>query len=164
MGLDISAYRQIKKLNPATLELDSEGWPMGDAFWMRDIPGDCFPRQAADLVLEGYYDYGCEVFSFRAGGYSGYNMWRDKLAQLVGTNPDSLSNDDTSAFAELIYFSDCEGYIGPTVCAKLANDFAQYAEQAKALDDTADGWFYRVYCLFRRAFEVGQDNGVVHFH
>ena len=59
MGLDISAYRQIKKLNPATLELDSEGWPMGDAFWMRDIQCDYFPRQAADMVLEVYYDYGC---------------------------------------------------------------------------------------------------------
>lgn len=164
MGLDISAYRQVTKMNPSELELDSDGYSInGDVTRMHDFQNENFPRQGEGLDLASYYDCGTEYFGFRAGSYSGYNQWRSELAQMAGVNESALGPSDTCAFAELIYFSDCEGFIGPVVSAKLANDFAAFAQKAEDFSSNHP-YFLQTYNNFRYAFEMAKDGGMVHFH
>ena len=182
MGLDVSAYRKLKQLdvlfnadgdpvNPATgeeLEYDDYVKP----YISRD-----FPKQAADLVKGAAYGFedSAHVWS---GGYGGYNNWREELAKLAGYPvgvyyrvpgyaPSATESYSQGAFQvasgpfhELICFSDCEGAIGPTVCAKLAKDFAEWDERAKAVG----GWFYESYVMWREGFEFAADGGAIEFH
>jgi hypothetical protein len=69
-------------------------------------------------------------------------------------------------FWELIQFADNEGYIGPTVAAKLATDFANWADRAKefAKDPEVGEWWLVSYNKWRQAFELAADGGVVDFH
>jgi hypothetical protein len=64
-------------------------------------------------------------------------------------------------FRELLCFSDCDGVIGAQVAAKLARDFAEWDERAKALGDS---WFYEKYTEWQRCFEMAADDGAVSFH
>jgi hypothetical protein len=182
MGLDVSAYSKLKKLdvlfnedgepvNPETREvLDYD-----DYFKVYANPH--FPRQAADLTHKGVYAFedSAHVWS---GGYGRYNNWREELAKLAGYTPAlyyripdyapsaMLSHSvgagevDSGPFHELIHFTDCDGVIGPTICAKLARDFAEWDERAKALGDG----FYESYRQWREGFELAADGGAVHFH
>jgi hypothetical protein len=70
-------------------------------------------------------------------------------------------------FYELINFADHEGVIGPKTSAKLAGDFAAFAEKSKAFAESLsvedrDGW-NELYELWRRAFEVAAHRGAVLF-
>ena len=65
-------------------------------------------------------------------------------------------------FVELIDFADNEGYIGPTVAAKLARDFAQH--EASILSPEVEGWQAKLYRDWRHAFELAADNGCVDLH
>ncbi|HZN71411.1 MAG TPA: hypothetical protein VFC00_06980 [Micromonosporaceae bacterium] len=98
--------------------------------------------------------------SFRAGSYSGYSWWRERLA---GTfNP---HRDADLPFYELIWFADNEGDIGPLAAADLLGDFhAGYeAWQAECEGDTYD--FHReVYNDWTKACELASDSGFIDFH
>lgn len=161
MGLDITAYRQLRTADGAIV--DEDGYPVDDK-QVKINPAytaEPFRDRCADVVA-GVYEY-AETLGFRAGSYSGYNEWRRGLAALVGTTTEAVwsgMNGD-SPFAELINFSDCEGVIGPKVSAKLAVDFAEW--QAKA-DTHADAYWRGRYAEWRKAFEMGADGGVVEFH
>lgn len=160
MGLDISAYRQAKKLDAA--QLDENGEPVdyvriayGRVFDNTDFPG------RNDGLENGYYS-AAEGMVFRAGSYGGYNRWRDELAQLVGAPGASAylgESGRSGPFAELINFSDCEGTIGPVTSAKLAKDFADFQHVAGET-----GYFAESYALWRKAFEMAADGGFVDFH
>jgi hypothetical protein len=169
MGLDITAYRNLtEKPNAA---LDEDGYPEeGVRFWNNaDFPG------RFDGLKEGMvYEY-AECYDFRAGGYGGYNEWRERLAKLAEYPATEYKRwglkelrHDAGAWArgsgpfyELINFADNEGTIGPVVAKKLAADFAEWDERAKA---TGDEWFYDRYQAWRKAFEMAADNGAVSFH
>lgn len=69
--------------------------------------------------------------------------------------------DGTSPFFELIHFADNEGVIGPVVSAKLAKDFRDNYERAKAF---GDGYWLSKYEKWMAAFEMAADNGAVEFH
>jgi hypothetical protein len=180
MGLDITAYRQLK---PCAAP---EGAATGDYDYERffaPLNNDHFPGRAAGLDSEWYEFSRLDgaVLGFRAGSYSGYNNWREWLAKLAGY-PEDPAEDlrhrhsggawkaDGGPFWELIYFADNEGTIGPIVSAKLAKDFAEWDERAKAFSETIDAdaesraWFYRQYQTWRHAFEMAADNGAVDFH
>jgi hypothetical protein len=165
MGLDITAYTDIAKI-------DNE--EVADFF---AYAHPAFPLQ--NEGIEGYHT-GLSVHDFRAGSYSGYNQWRNHLCMMAhGVSADSLwhiaMNDWThdsitadSPFVALINFSDCEGLIGPNMSAKLATDFDQYAEKAKAYaesigDPYGNIWLSK-YCDWRKAFEEASNNGCVVFH
>lgn len=175
MGLDITAYRGLRKAK------DGEGidpkYPEEadyDHDWHRMYVNPDFPTQADDIEDRAIY-HPEESFGFRAGSYSGYNLWRDQLAALVGhpvfvggnygdhqRHSASVWNDpQPGAFVELIHFSDCEGVIGPTTSAKLARDFAEFQAQA---DQHPDEWFRAKYADWRKAFEMAADGGAVDFH
>ncbi|MNJ79827.1 hypothetical protein D3C77_779790 [compost metagenome] len=48
--------------------------------------------------------------------------------------------------------------------AKLAKDFADFDERAKYFDGDEDGWFYKKYLDWKKAFELASDGGTVDFH
>lgn len=65
-----------------------------------------------------------ESFDFRAGSYSGYNWYREKLGEL-----------NAEAFREQIDFSDCEGVIGSVVANRLAKAYWENASKAICFSD-----------------------------
>lgn len=174
MGLDITAYRGLKKLDvlfnahgepvdPVTRE------PVDNYLWARVVD---YPLQAVGLEDGAVYSYADAEHVF-SRGYIGYGVWREALAKMTGypaVYADFLTPKYQHAaacwqgamgpFCELINFSDCEGVIGPTVAAKLAKDFAEWDERAKSVDAPR---FYEGYCAIRRGLEIAADGGAVRF-
>lgn len=153
MGLDIVYYTNIEYIGSIEEHEDAQ----------IHLRQDHFSR--GDGLKEGAYtaNYGG---GFGAGSYSGYNNWRDQLAQKVLEMTSEeiwLEGDSSKPFIELINFSDCEGYIGPKTCAKLAKDFNEYEEKAKKHPPLEDDWFIKKYQEWKTAFNVAADNGVVIF-
>lgn len=179
MGLDITAYSKVRKID---CHFDAEGDPIDkvtgehldydfQAYANPDFPG----RNGS---IEGRAIYAAaDRFDFWAGGYGGYNAWRNELAQLAGypqapyvphgSGTIQLRHDAAAwaaaegAFWELINFSDCEGVIAPEVSKKLAQDFADYQDKA---DAHGDELFRGRFAEFRKAFELASDQGAVRFH
>lgn len=172
MGLDINAYSKLTFA--ANQNIDEDDADDDDTLTYLHVHPD-FPAQGAGLRT-GYYVIEGATHSFRAGGYSGYNAWRNQLAKLAGyaatLHSDKAGTEPTprhditawrstgGPFFELINFSDCEGVIGPTVSAKLSADFEAFHAQAEALGD-AD--FLEVYAEFRHAFALAANAGAVEF-
>lgn len=177
MGLDISAYRKITKIDAV---FDADGEPIDPTtrvpidYDMRAYKNDDFPGRADEIEDRAVYSAE-DSMGFRAGSYGGYNAWREQLAKLAGYPVDQYEqygkmydshcvacwNGATGPFSELIHFSDCEGVIGPSVAAKLAKDFADFQEAA---DKVAEDWFVVQYAKWRKAFEMAADAGAVSFH
>jgi hypothetical protein len=173
MGLDITAYRNIRKLDCA---VDEDGEPVSAPDCRHTVLhiNPSFPGRADEIEDGGVYAYD-SMLDFRAGSYGGYNNWRDKLAALAGypegeyesygsmhkSHCASCWEGAAGPFAELINFSDCEGVIGTAVAAKLHDDFNAYAEKAAAHEDP---WFYDRYENWRQAFAMAADGGAVCFH
>lgn len=169
MGLDITAYSGLSKLN-AHKNDDGEAvdnatgetlhW---DAYCSPYVNPD-FPDRAVSLEVDGIYGYE-DSFGFRAGSYGGYNQWRDMLARMAGYAGGAQGAWDSEGgpFWELINFSDCEGSIDATVSAKLAADFAEFQPKAEAFA-AANSYFLELYATWRRAFEMAAQGGMVDFH
>lgn len=137
MGLDITAYSKLIKAADITLDEDGEpsleDWRTHTKTWIHPD----WPERGIGLEDNTWYTYG-QSMGFRAGSYSGYNDWRERLAKLAGypaTETESASfgsrslhsaacwNGANGVFSELIDFSDCEGTLGPEVSKKLLSDF-----------------------------------------
>jgi hypothetical protein len=167
MGLDITAHRRLYP--PTSID------PLADGCYIAENDGAFAAR--SDGIPTGCIYAGCaEEYHFRAGSYSGYNHWREQLAQLAGypaaedgTEPTSRFGHTHSAgawaaksgpFWELITFSDCEGTIGPVTSAKLARDFALHQDAADAHPEEC---FRHLYREWRHAFELAEHGGAVVF-
>lgn len=177
MGLDISAYKQLTKLDAL---FDESGEPVNPVTrepideYMKAWENPDFPGRAEGLESGAIYSY-ADAMDGGSMGYGSYNGWREKLAKLAGYPAEEFerfgkkeTRHDAGAWAatsgpfwELINFSDCEGTIGHVVAAKLAKDFAEHDARAK---EAYDGHFYSAYQLLREAFEFASDNGAVRFH
>lgn len=154
MGLDIVAYKKLKKIelnNISDEELENRfdlfhpgGSMMGsEEYW---------PESGYPLEADAYYSFDDE-FSFRAGSYSYYNKWRDDLELFKGD----------CAFQELINFSDCEGVIGALVAEKLYYDFKDnYEEAVKYSENLSESWLEK-YKDWMHALEFAKDNGAILF-
>lgn len=179
MGLDVIAYRQIKKIDCV---FDADGEPIDpttrkplDGEFVQFYVNSDFPGRANEIDSRAPYLYADAAHTF-SGGYGLYNAWREELARLAGyaaqpvdrfktgnvemRHDQSAFQDQQGPFWELICFSDCEGVIGAEIARKLANDFAQYDEKAK----TIGGYFYQTYQKWRNGFEMASDGGAVAFH
>ncbi len=179
MGLDISYYKGIRKIDC----LFNESGEAVDPRTREEIDYDTyfkaclnshFPGRADDIEDRACYAF-ADADGFRAGGYGGFNVWRNELAKLAGYPEGEYEqygrmwpsycvacwNGEAGPFSELINFSDCEGVIGTAVSKKLAADFAKF--QAKA-DAHPDDWFREKYADWRRAFEAAAEDGCVTFH
>ena len=172
MGLDIGAFKNVRKAE--NQYLDEDGDPVegnGRRVCINDnFPGRYSEFEDCSVVL--YDDYG----HFYSRSYGTYNRWRNDLAKLAGyplTEYEGYMGEsrkgyaagawdcDSGPFWELINFSDCEGDIGPSICAKLAIDFANYQDKANA---TQDEDFITSYNNIRAAFDYASGNGIVSFH
>lgn len=156
MGLDISVME-----HPVLTEKEDElAWRIHAAD----------PTLAARLdgKPEGKY-VGKLGDGFRAGSYSGYNRWREWLAQRVhGVMPsriwDHPKTYEGKPFFELIHFSDCEGAIGPKTSAKLAKDFEEHRIEVCGNTTAGDG-YVELYEDFAKAFKrAAETDGFVIFH
>jgi hypothetical protein len=185
MGLDITAYRKMSKIDAV---FDVDGEPIDPA---TRLPLECeycrpyinpeFPGRSDDIESKSVYSFE-DSMGFRAGSYGGYNAWREELAKMAGYKAVPVDRYNTgniqmrhdySAFEategpfwETINFSDAEGVIGSTVSAKLAKDFADWDERAKKHGESIDqpNWFYEKYQEWRTAYEMAADGGAVQFH
>lgn len=172
MGLDITAYKSIVPAPDAVV--DEDGNPVDYPKFVRvrsetiNIVEKIWPGRSAGLA-PAIYSFG-ESFYFRAGSYSGYSWWRNALSQAVlGKNAsDAWHSDERGPCVELINFSDCEGVIGPKVCAKLKTDFVMNLQRAfeYATRMTRDDreYFMRAYMDWTWAFEFAADDGFVELH
>lgn len=178
MGLDVTAYRQLTKLdvlfnedgeavNPTTREAVEN--------YLRVYSNPDFPGRADGLIDRAAYSYE-EAEHVFSRGYGGYNDWRESLAKLADYPADyrqtfgvrershaaaAWNGVITSGpFYELVNFADNEGTIGPVVATKLLQDFVEFDERAKAFGSS----FYEGYCDFRRGLEMAADNGALDFH
>lgn len=182
MGLDISAYSRVTKLD---VNFDEDGEAI-DKVTGESVDYDV--RVYANPDFPGRED-GVEdraVYTAKGGmsfctGYGSHGAWREELAKLAGYPTTAVDrgfgkpvemhsggawNTDNGPFWELINFSDCEGTIGPVVSAKLAKDFAEWDERAKQHDESAglNGGLYKRFQEWRQAFEMASDGGLVDFH
>ncbi len=173
MGLDITAYRKLTPAN-GNEAFDETGELKYEDNWTQFYKNPDFPGRADDI--QDRHAYKAEDSEgFCAGGYGGYNNWRNELAKLAGyplTSYMQYGQEQQSyaaacwqgaegPFSELINFSDCEGVIGAAVSTKLATDFADF--QAKA-DAHQDERFRNKYAKWRKVFEMAADAGAVMFH
>lgn len=175
MGLDISVYQKVNfvtskdellLLEAGVTETEIDSY-YDRYVWIYVNPS--FAKQA-DGLKTGFYT-GNYVNGFRAGSYSGYGYFREKLSRLaldvepaqVWNNPDNFVD---KPFVDLINFSDCEGVIGPETSARLFRDFERHLERAKTFPKENEyDFFLNTYLSFMNAFELAsKDNGVVRFH
>lgn len=124
--------------------------------WLYDNPE--YPGRAEPFA-SGDYTYHA-VQHMLAHSYGNYSRWRNQLAELAGyaSAADAWGNHSGGPFWELINFSDCQGTLGTLVCAKLAQDFAQF--QAAA-DAHPDEYFRADYNSMRAGFELAATDGAV---
>jgi hypothetical protein len=180
MGLDITAYRKLTKLD---VVFDADGEPIDPQTrepvddYMKVYANSDFPGRAEGLEDRAIYSYE-EADSCLSLGYGGYNGWREALAKMAGYPLTEYEGQfgsrekahaaacwgdgETGPFAELINFTDCDGTIGPVVAAKLARDFAEWDERAKAVGEPH--YFYRIYAELRKGVEMAADGGALRFH
>jgi len=166
MGLDVRAYRGLTLAPDAAV--DDDGDPVEWKNYIRlrketlDGTEEHWPGRTIPLVA-GIYT-AAEHLDLPCGPYSRYNRWREWLCEAAGHGAPSDIWDGrvtVGPFVELINFSDCEGIIGPVVCAKLAKDFAEHQEH---IIGGAQGYEAEMYRRWRRAFELAADGGCVDFH
>jgi len=180
MGLDITAYSQLKKLD---VLFDSGGEPVDlatneqieDYFKVWENPD--FKGRIDGLENNAVYSYEDSEHVFRMG-YGSYFYWRETLAKLAGYPIDTHDSWGTkqelhsasawngkvnkgSPFLELINFSDCEGTIGTVVAAKLLRDFEEFDDRAKNLNNPV---FYEKYCQMMNGLKIAADGGALDFH
>jgi hypothetical protein len=161
MGLDISACSKINKtdnLDEATIFI---------------YRGEPHTDQAKDIEKGTYIeDREAEKFSFRAGTYSGYGVFRNLLSQIVlGAESKTVwVNEDRymdKPFFEIINFSDCEGNFGPQMSAKLHKDFIEHRdifhEKVKS-QNPYEGYYESVYDNFMNGFRIASKGGILSFH
>lgn len=160
MGLDVIAFKKMSVVKNAEYDecgnlvhFDTQWMPGSLMKWSEEH----FPGRAEGLDANAVYEYE-SVFMFRAGSYSEYNEWRDKLEAFKGEE----------AFQELINFPDNEGVIGPVVAKKLYEDFKKYKCKAisyanENLEEEDKSWFISKYQEWQIAFEYASANGAVLF-
>lgn len=182
MGLDVTSYSAIAAL-PADWEPPLvNGERDWDELYERDIQraytNVAFPR-AMD-GLEGGHDndkfsemrsLGSRWYQLTGPGpkthasYSGHGDYRDELTEAFWTpeQRDGYEEGDVpegAPFIDLIYFSDCEGLMGPEACARLHADYVKYPE----LGTDSTDWNYRRHQNWAKAVEHASHGGCLRFH
>lgn len=176
MGLDTTWYRGLKKREDVIF--DGDGEPTNVDQFFRPYVNSEFPGREGGIEHKAIYEYEDAGEGIRRS-YSGYNHWREWLAKLAGYPEQEFEEFgakrkshaastwygpvNNGPFYELINFSDCEGVIGSEAAAKLAKDFAEWDERAKAADQVG-GMNYDLYQKWRHSFEQAAQNGAVDFH
>jgi hypothetical protein len=181
MGLDITAYSNLRAVGDHT-----HGEWCDDEDHITACAYDSFPasfrglpvlatnpnRDGSKFLWGGCYaaTEATETHRFRAGSYSGYNLWRSDLARQF--NPAPITGDGIrrsmaepnpeGPFYELIWFADNEGTIGELAAATLLSDFRTHAGRYDPGEHAE--YFREKYTDWTRAFELAAAGGLVQFH
>jgi hypothetical protein len=174
MGLDISVFKEVdfNSFQPREGKSEEDLDELYDS--MLYLYSEYNPHNQSDNIKEGFYNYPDRAFNFRAGSYSGYNLFRATLCKSVyGFNPEVIWGSPNKYkgqdFVELINFSDCEGIIGPKTSKKLLDDFIKNEEnfinylEKEPFDDYMKESYKAKYKEWMKAFEIASENGVVKF-
>ncbi len=190
MGLAITAYKNLVLSECQDHEAHETGEIRNSLYLYKNH--EVFKKQEANMQTECFYNYE-DTARCLSLPYSSYSNFRDILAQISGYTP--LTKDDFNEadsehyrnwvlrnpysasaeklfksgikmpFIELIYFSDCEGFIGTDICKKLSRDFDEFDQEARAYSEThCDLMFYSNYEMFRDNIKYAIENGVLYFH
>ena len=176
MGLDITAYSNIKRLD-AHLNDDGEAVNNSNGEEVEECyfhvwKNPSFPGRADELVDGAVYAY--EDCTGHDVGYGGYYWWRNELAEMAGypirkydtgcgeqvNHFGGALNSGGGPFYELINFSDCEGFIGTSVATKLLADFKTFHDKAEEIGSL----FFEQYKHWQSAMEMASNNGCISFH
>lgn len=168
MGIDITAYTKVKKIDCL---FNTYGEPVDpftreelDIDWFEPYKNPDFPGRADDVEDGVIYQYEEAIYCF-SSSYSRYGRLREKLAELSGwpyedyVGYDGLAKSycascwygEEGLFSELINFSDCEGVIGAIVAEKLVKDFLFLR---KKVESTKDAEFLKFYNGMEKAFTL----------
>lgn len=132
MGLDVRSYNNVEFVCDVPENVACK-WTWFEENFDYDTHtivwfNNNFPKQFEGLK-EGVYKYSkTPVSDYPRWSYSGYNTFRDMLAQSVGyAGAQDCWNKVTLGFdgnilADLIHFSDCEGYFGTESCKRIYED------------------------------------------
>lgn len=161
MGLLVAAYAGIERVeDPFVPDGDLcdrvTGKWLPQSFKVRKFA--FWPHAAPEFTDGDYYVAQSEYKEFECT-CTHYSGWRSKLAAMVGNPADN-------SFYELINFSDCEGVLGPSTCAKLAEDFRRWDQVAQQYERRGIIPRYDFYGMFERlkkTFEFAGPNGAVQF-
>lgn len=177
MGIDIYAYRKLRKTDKPIEHEDGryvvDKSDEGLAWFDRGV-SDAFDEAHEELygIRPGYFDGLDDGFyyaydeeeSFFGCAYSTYSALRDLLCEYAAEK-----GLDDGTFREMIYFSDCEGTIGPKVCKKLLTDFeANHDGFLEFVAETLseDGWLDRefataLYENYLKGLRYAADDGAL---
>lgn len=168
MGLDISVYERVELVTEVHAVEDSDGRICyEDKGHIKPYQEGCFQHNNGGIEPSKCYISTGEETGFRAGSYGYYGEWRRQLC-LTATGMeievlwDSPEKYFDQPFWNLINFSDCEGVIGPTICAKLAEEFRTHRENVRPQLD--EEWGQPKYDEWQEAFELAAAGGMVVFH
>lgn len=177
MGLDIRAFSNLTYVGR------HEEWADEDEHYDQHHEAysyDVFPHALMGVPnverhesVPGFITAGCfEVteatasHGFRAGSYSGYNAWRQDLADRFNPYRENGQPSPEGPFYELIWFSDAEGTICQLAAVNLLTAFRQHKIEYRTahLDTERGDWFVQKYADWTRACELAADNGLIDFH
>lgn len=187
MGLDLSVYTNVKLLKSSEDSTEDDGHYHDSSIYL--YKNDSVFNQSDDME-DGFYEGDRAEVSRLGWGYSGYNTWRKFLVEFAGYRDiedigerynkikrsekiDEVFDTEIIStqlkFAEVCYFTDCEGFIGPKTSAKLYNDFESnlidYTKKAmKELGVMQGENFVDKYKKLMEHFKIAsENNGVVKF-
>lgn len=161
MGLDVVVLTHIKKTAITYDDYEANEAALYKTH-MRLEPHMNFTEQADDME-PGVYQFE-KAIAFYDGSYTGYNLWRKRLALIVaGREPQEIwdNPDPDIPFVKLINFSDCEGVFGAQTCKALAAEFHCWGHAVEGQSPE----FQSIYWEFHKAFQTAATtDGVVVFH
>jgi hypothetical protein len=175
MGLDITVYENVDF--DSFVDEDEIAEEMEDDMYHIYVVYD--PLNQSDGIKSGYYNVDGYSKSFRAGSYSGYNMFRSILCESYYGFPakelwEKMAQGDSmkgEPFVEMINFSDCEGVIGPKTSAKLyedfvahESDFEKFINEHSMITSDYKRYYIEKYKDWMEAFKIASNNGFVDFH
>ena len=177
--MDVIVYQNCKYVGKGEYDEDADVWrnANGEALARslnyvcidkRDI--FCFPNSSKGMNV-GIYSYEDDI-QVSICTCSGFNYWRNGLAQMVGYAPKVHEKYEylagaiaatSGAFHEILNFSGSEGVIGTEACVKLVEDFQEYDEKARRLYNVmgkleGDFW-YGLYQKWHGMCEDASENG-----
>lgn len=164
MGPQFNVFSKLSKMKMEEVRLYEDGTPEEDrvtSFYSNPQ----FPAHISGLDSNIFYRCNGKKLLFGADTYEEYNEFKNHLAKIVGFNsPEELwKSGNPIFFVELIYFSNCEGTIGPIVCKKLYNDFRDNFSRAEEyfskIENSKKFWVhYQNWC---KALLAASNNGAI---
>lgn len=168
MGLDVTAYSKLTKVETVTVCADDgefygadaavieDGWSkyMQVKFGQLEIK---YPATISGLSGEGVYSF--EMSTDLHMNYPAVEFWRDNIERMC-----DLYDLPIDQFVVHLWHGD---FCGPRMAYLLAFTFAAHKETAQRYAEQIgkDGeWFLRKYNEWAAIYELAANNGVVHYH